>query len=345
MTNAQLTSTKAKKTGTAKAVSIIMLLGVLLTLALIVSVNAGYTPLSPLDILRIFFGGGTHNENLILFDFRLPRIVIALLIGFGLAVSGCILQGITRNALADPGILGINSGAGLFVLLYVLFFPTTRIAPIFTLPILAFVGASLTALLIYSLAYRKSGMSPIQLILSGIAIDFGIRAFTIVMTLGLNPEKFLFVQQWNAGSIWGANWKFVLALLPWIVVLVPYALYKARSLNVLNLGENIASGLGASVNRERLKLLGVAVGLAGACVAVSGIIGFVGLISPHLARRLVGSRHELLLPASALLGALLIVVADALGRWIFQPGDIPTGISVAVIGAPYFLYLLARTKN
>lgn len=137
----------------------------------------------------------------------------------------------------------------------------------------------------------------------------------------------------------------MLSLLLWIVILLPYVIYKARVMNVLNLGEQTATGLGAAVTREQFKLLAAAVGLAASSVAVSGGIGFVGLIGPHLARRLVGPKHQLMLPASALLGSLLVITADTIGRWILQPSEIPTGIVVAVIGAPYFLYLLTRTKS
>jgi iron complex transport system permease protein len=183
------------------------------------------------------------------------------------------------------------------------------------------------------------------LILTGIAVAAGISAATIVLTLRLSPDKYQTVATWMAGSIWGTNWKFLLALLPWILVLLPYAFYTARVMNALNLGDQIATGLGAPVEKERLVLLAAAVGLAGSCVAVSGGIGFVGLIAPHLARRLVGSKHQILLPASALAGSLLVITADTIGRWILQPSEVPTGIVVAVIGAPYFLYLLAKTKS
>jgi iron complex transport system permease protein len=165
-----------------------------------------------------------------------------------------------------------------------------------------------------------------------------------VLTLRLDPDKYQFVATWLAGTVWGTNWKFVLALLPWILVLIPYVFSKSRAMDVLNLGDQTATGLGAPVERSRLTLLAAAVGLAGASVAVSGAIGFVGLIGPHLARRLVGPKHDMLLPASALVGGLLVITADTIGRWILQPSEVPTGIVVAVIGAPYFLYLLARSK-
>ena len=308
--------------------------------------NTGYIKLSPLEVIRTLFGFGTDKQQLILFEFRLPRIIISILVGMGLAVSGCVLQGISRNALADPGILGINAGAGLAVMLFISFFPSTTATPVFLLPVLAFTGAGVTAVIIYSLAYKRhEGISPMRLLLTGVAVAAGISSAMIVLTLRLSPENYQFVATWLAGSIWGSNWKFVLALLPWIVVLMPFVFSKARVLNVLNLGDLTATGLGASIEKERRVLLAAAVGLAGASVSVSGGIGFVGLIGPHLARQLVGARHQFLLPAAALTGGLLVLIADTIGRWILQPSEIPAGIVVAVIGAPYFLYLLSRLKD
>ncbi|UQZ32477.1 iron ABC transporter permease [Paenibacillus sp. PK3_47] len=329
-----------------RGITVMVILGVMIVIAFIISVNTGYIRLTPLELLNTMFGRGTDKQELILFDFRLPRIVISVLIGAGLAVSGAVMQGVFRNDLADPGILGINAGAGLMVMLVVSFYEATSAAPVFLLPLAAFAGAGLTAALIYVLAYKRyQGISPVRLLLTGVAVAAGISAAMIVLTLRLDPDKYQFVATWLAGSIWGTSWKFVLSLLPWIVVLLPYVIYKARVMNVLNLGQQTATGLGADVGREQFKLLAAAVGLAAASVAVSGGIGFVGLVGPHLARRLVGPKHQLMLPVSALLGSLLVIVADTIGRWILQPSEIPTGIVVAVIGAPYFLYLLARTKS
>lgn len=329
-----------------RGVMIITILAVLIVLSIIISMNSGYIRLGPLEVFKILFGYGNEKQSLILFQFRLPRIVISLLIGAGLAVSGCILQGISRNALADPGILGINAGAGFALMLFVSFFPTNSFGSIFAIPFLALIGAGLTALLIYVLSYKKNeGISPTRLLLTGIAVAAGISAAMIVLTLKLDPDQYQFIATWLAGSIWGSNWKFVLALLPWIVVLIPLAWYKARMMNVLSLGEHTAASLGASIEKERIGLLAVAVGLAGSSVAISGGIGFVGLIAPHLARRLVGPRHQILLPTAALAGSLLVVAADTIGRVILQPSEIPTGIVVAVIGAPYFLYLLAKSRS
>lgn len=326
-------------------VTVLLTLGLLIIIVFVLSMNTGFIRLSPLDTIRTLFGGGTEKEQLILFDFRLPRIVISVLIGAGLAVSGCIMQGISRNALADPGILGINAGAGLVVLIFVAYYPNMGTASIFLLPVLAWIGAGVTAAIIFSLSYKRhKGLLPTRLLLTGVAVAAGISAATIVITLRINPEKYQFVATWMAGSIWGTNWKFVLALLPFIVILLPFVFSKARTMNVLNLGEMTATGLGAKVSKEQIVLLAAAVGLAGSCVAVSGGIGFVGLIGPHLARRLVGPKHQALLPASALTGSFMVIVADMLGRLILQPSEIPAGIIVAIVGAPYFLYLLAHSR-
>ncbi|MFC9540998.1 FecCD family ABC transporter permease [Lysinibacillus sp. NPDC056959] len=344
MSNSFLTVTqqKAKK----KNFLILGTLALLIVITFVISMNTGVIKLTPMEVFRTLFGQGDAQQQLILFEFRLPRIVIAVLVGMGLAVSGAILQGISKNALADPGILGINAGAGLAVMLYISFFPSTKAAPVFLLPVLAFVGSGMTAVLIYILSYRRhEGITPMRLILTGIAVAAGISSAMIVLTLRLTPENYQFVATWLAGSIWGSNWRFVLSLLPWLLILLPFVYSKSRVLNVINLGEITAVGLGASIERERRWLLAASVGLAGASVSVSGGIGFVGLIAPHLARQLVGAKHQFLLPAAALLGGLLVLMADTIGRLILEPSEIPAGIVVAVLGAPYFLYLLARLKE
>ncbi len=232
------------------------------------------------------------------------------------------------------------------VILFVLFFGAQSFLSVFTLPFLALFGGGAVAVLIYALSYkRQSGIAPLRLVLTGVAVQAGISALTTVLVVKLNETQFDFVASWQAGSIWGSNWKFVLALLPWLLLLIPYVLSKAHVLDVLNLGDDIACGLGASVERERRGLLAAAVALAASCVAVSGSISFVGLIAPHLARRLVGPRHHILLPACILAGAVLVSISDTVARVIAQPFEIPTGIMVAIVGAPYFLYLLIKNER
>ncbi|CAM4361945.1 iron ABC transporter permease [Paenibacillus phoenicis] len=328
-----------------KAYIVMTVFAMLIIAVFIFSMNTGYIRLSPMDVFKTLFGMGTDKQELILYEFRLPRIVISVLIGMGMAVAGCIFQGISRNPLADPGVLGINAGAGLAVTLFISFYPTTASAPVYLMPVLAFLGSAGAATLIYVLSFKKNyGLLPIRMVLVGIAVAAGINAAMIVLQLRLRPENFQMLQIWLVGSIWGTSWKYVLALLPWLIVLLPYVFLKSRALNVLNLGDQTATGLGTSLERSRLGLLAAAVGLTGSCVAVGGGISFVGLIAPHLARRLVGPKHEYLLPASALAGGLLVILGDTLGRWVLQPAEIPTGIVVAIIGAPYFLYLLTKSR-
>ncbi|THF75885.1 FecCD family ABC transporter permease [Cohnella fermenti] len=340
------TAIRSRNKRDAKSWLIVGILAVLIVVVFIISMNSGVIHLSPLDVIKSVFGHGTAQQNLILFEFRLPRILISIMVGAGLALSGCILQGITRNPLSDPGILGINAGAGLMVVLFVSFYQSNTAAPIFLLPVLALIGAFATAGLLLAMAYKRGeGVVPSRLVLVGIAIGSGISSAMIVLTIKLSPEQYQFVQTWLAGSIVGANWKYVIAVVPWLCVLVPYVLLKARTLNVLSLGEQLATGLGARTNRDRGLLVLAAVALAGVCVAVGGGISFVGLIGPHLARRLVGSKHQVLIPASALTGGLLLLAADTIGRVAIQPSSMPAGIVVAIIGAPYFLYLMTRMKK
>lgn len=330
---------------TVRTIITLVVLAVVAFIVLLLSMNTGFTKMSPLEVLRTLFGGGTARDELILFQFRLPRIVIALLVGMGLAVAGAILQGVSRNALADPGILGINSGAGLAVVLFVVTNPMRESASPMLLPVLALIGAFAAATGIYLMAYKKNkGISSSRLVLSGIAMAAGINALMIVLTLQLDPNEFNFIATWQAGSIWGSSWKFVIALLPWIIVLLPAALWKARQMDVFSLGDDTATGLGSFLNRQRLLLLVIAVALSAACVAVSGGIGFIGLLGPHIARRLVGPRYEHVIPVSALIGAVLLLVADMVGRTLMENSEIPAGVMVAIIGGPYFLYLLARSR-
>src|SRR5699024_8590622 len=329
-----------------RAVAIAIILIVLLLVMLMISLNTGLIRIDPLRVVKTIFGGGDPRDELLLFEFRRPRLTIAVVIGMGLAVSGAVLQGIVKNPLADPGIIGINAGAGLAVMLFVTYFSTELGNSVFLMPLLAFAGAGITAAIIYIFSYKKDeGVSPIRLILVGVAVAAGISALMIVLTLKLDPKVYDFVATWLAGSIWGSNWNFVLALLPWLVVLIPFVYMKSRVLDVLNLGDHTAVSLGMNLEKERRILLAAAVGLAAASVSVSGGIGFVGLIAPHMTRQLVGSKHKYVIPICALVGAVLVLTADTLARVILQPAEIPTGIIVAVIGAPYFLYLLAKLND
>ncbi|GIO95456.1 iron(3+)-hydroxamate import system permease protein FhuG [Paenibacillus lautus] len=330
---------------TRKVMSVSMILLLAIAAVFLVSLNMGTMKIPLAEVIKAFSGTGSEQNYTVLMHFRLPRMVIAILIGAGIAVSGAILQSVSRNALADPGILGINSGAGLAVVLYIFYFQgssfSSGIWSVYIMPFAALFGAFLAAFLIYTLAW-KQGVTPIRLVLVGIGINAAFAALIIVFQLMMDPNNFMQATIWLSGSIWGASWEYVYAILPWILLLIPWALYKSQNLNVLNLGDHTATGLGVTVERERRILLFISVALAGACVAVGGGIAFLGLVAPHLARKLVGPRHQGMLPVSALLGSLVLLVADMIGKNLMAPSEIPVGLVVSCLGAPYFIYLLIK---
>ncbi|PXV95728.1 iron complex transport system permease protein [Lachnotalea glycerini] len=324
----------------------LMLSFLILVILFFISINAGYTPIGFRDILRILAGGGEARENLVIFDFRLPRIVIAILVGMGFSLSGCVLQGITRNPLADPGLMGINSGAGIVVVIFMTLSGTLSIGGVLTLPFFSLLGALLTSVILYSISIQKNaGLNSTRLILNGVAIQAGINAMMTIIVLQLDDTQYNFLAVWQAGSIWNSNWKLVVSLLPWIVLGMLYLFLKAKELDLLMVGDELSSGLGVAVNKEKKSLLFAAVALAAASVTVSGSLHFVGLLGPHLARRLVGSRHKILLPFCAITGAILVLLADTIGRTIVSPSEIPAGIVAAILGAPYFIFLLITNNK
>ncbi|WP_214850915.1 iron ABC transporter permease [Exiguobacterium sp. s193] len=322
---------------------IFWILSFLLLGTIVISIGLGPASLSYDRLLPTLFGEGSFKEDFVLFSLRLPRILITLLAGMALALSGSILQGITRNELADPGIIGINTGAGVAVAIFFLYFPVDVGSFIYALPAAAFAGALLTAIAIYVLSYdRVRGLQPIRLILTGVGFSMALSGIMVILISSTKREKVDFIAKWLAGNIWGTDWTFVYALLPWLLVLVPFTFYKANKLNLLALNEPVAIGVGVSIEKERIQLLLTAVALAASAVSVTGGISFIGLMAPHIARALVGPRHQWFLPIALLIGGWLLVLADTIGRNIADPNGVPAGIVVALIGAPYFIYLLSK---
>ncbi|SES01641.1 iron ABC transporter permease [Psychrobacillus sp. OK032] len=321
----------------------VVILSILILTSAIISAGIGYSSLSFDRLLPTLFGHGTFKEEFVLFSIRLPRIVITLLAGMALALSGAILQGITRNDLADPGIIGINSGAGVAISLFFLYSPIEPDSFVYMLPFMAFIGALLTAFFIYILSYnRKVGLQPVRLVLVGIGFSMALSGLMIVIISSAEREKVDFIAKWLAGNIWGSDWPFIFALLPWLMVLIPFTLYKANKLNILGLSQPVAIGVGVSLEKERIVLLLAAVALAASAVSVTGGIAFIGLMAPHIAKALVGPRHQLFVPVTILIGGWLLLFADTIGRNVVEPNGIPAGIMVALIGAPYFMYLLLK---
>lgn len=257
---------KLKRTG-----MIISITAILLLIAFIISVATGFASLSPLRLVNTLLAQGTPKEELILFTFRLPRILVTILAGVGLAISGAILQSITRNPLADPGILGINAGAGLAVVFFVMIFGSSAGTYIYILPLFALCGGMITAIIIYLLSFKKGeGIDPGRMLLVGVGLSTAISGAILTLASKIAREDYDFFANWMAGRIWGDDWVFVLALLPWLLLLLPLVYRKSNVLNTMSLNENLSIGLGVKVEKERYILLLIAVALAASAVSVSG---------------------------------------------------------------------------
>ena len=323
--------------------AVLVILAALALVALWCDINAGYRSISLEELGQILSGTASQSLTYTLVDLRLPRVLTSLLVGVGLSLSGCLLQGVSRNDMADPGVLGINAGAGLLVAAFVVFVPAGLVPSAVALPLLAFAGSAAVAFLGWRLSVVRGASSPRRLLLIGVALATGLSSATSLLMLRMSDGDYAFVQNWIAGSIWGASWENVAILAVGLALLTAGALYASRTLNVLGLGEATATGLGVNVPRARAALTAVAVGASGLACAVGGGLTFVGLVCPHMARRLTGPNFRTLVPACVLVGAVLMLLADIISRTLLAPNEIPVGIVAAVIGAPYFLYLLARS--
>ncbi len=318
------------------------MLFILSLIAAIVGTSIGSDYISPLHVLQTILKVGAGDYDFVVLTLRLPRVLLSLLVGAALGMSGAILQGIIRNPLASPDVIGITGGAAVAAVGFVSILGGT--ISIKLLPLFAIIGALVTALVIYVLAWKK-GVTPIRLVLIGIGISAIMGAGTTFMLI-LSP--FYTAGQayiWLTGSIYGASWLDIRTILPVIIIVVPLAMWFARSLNAQEFGDDVATGLGVTVQWHRSLLLLCSVLLAGIAVAVAGTIGFVGLIAPHIARKLVGRMFGSLLLVSGFVGALLVLSADLIARTAFLPLDVPAGVFTAGIGAPFFLYLLFKNRN
>ncbi len=273
-----------------------------------------------------------------LMEYRLPRAVLAILLGGALAISGVLVQSVVRNPLASPDILGINNAAGLIAVSVLMFLPNLAF---YWMPIFAFLGGVLSFVILWVVC--GFNFRPIKMAIIGVALSALWAAISHYMML-TNPVEINTAMLWLTGSLWGRSWSYLNVVLPWLVVLLPLPFIFCRDLDTLGLGENKASTLGVTVNKVQISVLVLAVALSTTAVAICGPIAFLGLVAPHLARRLVGGRHRTLLPAALIIGALLLQLSDILARVIDPPTELPAGILTAIIGAPYFFYLLMRTK-
>lgn len=327
-------------TKTQKSIFIIAGFSLAMVALSIICLSIGGTSVPFRETLLSLVGMNEEASDLIIMQFRLPRILAAILIGAALAVAGAVLQGIIRNPLASPDLLGVTGGASVAVVAFMTIFTGYSIHLV---PAIAVAGAFLTALINYVLAWKK-GISPFRLVLIGIGISTAMGALTMFLLISGPAYLAAQVLNWMTGSIYGTNWTYIEVLWPWVAIFIPLSFLYAKELNVQSLGESTAVGLGSRLQLSRMVLLFYSVALAGAAVGVAGMISFIGLLAPHMARKLVGHSYKLIIPLSAVLGAIILLLADLAGRMLFLPLDIPAGVFTAGIGAPFFMYLLFKRK-
>lgn len=327
---------------------ILLITSLLCILSLLFSLSIGqkYTGIS--KILQIIFTGGNNTDSLIINTLRFPLALAALFVGASLGLSGAILQGVVKNPLAAPNIIGITDSGSVGALIFLTLFTDPKnnalTTSIFYMPIFAFACAFFAVLIIYLLAFKK-GVTPYRLILIGIAIAGAARAIAAILIIN-GPVIFIKeAQLWITGTVYGTNWSHVKLLSSWFFILCILTVFYVKELNIQNFDDNISIGLGSAVEKNRFVLMILSAALASGAVAVGGGVSFVGLIAPHISRKLTNSSFENILPLSTLIGGIIVLLSDMAARTLFFPLDLPVGIFTAAVGAPYFIYLLIKNQK
>ena len=329
---------KAQRSFPTKLISLV----IVLLIFILISLCSGHSALSLQRIPAILLGQGDFKENFIFYQIRLPRMILTLLVGAALAFAGSILQGITKNPLADPGVIGVNAGSGLAIAITFLFIPLEAQQFGFILPLIGMLGGLIAGFFPYILSIRRfQGIQIVTYTLIGVGLATALSGAMMLIISATDRTKVDFIAKWLAGNLWGTDWQYILGLFPWLFIIAGITIFKLHTLNLLQFDETTAINLGVNVKTERMILLTLAILASASAAAIAGNISFIGLMAPHLAKRMVRPRFQQVLPVAVLLGAILLLIADIISRSIL-PTPIPTGIIVAIIGAPYFLYLMKR---
>ncbi|WP_343008702.1 iron ABC transporter permease [Clostridium celatum] len=318
-------------------ISFIVLSILILLVTVLVSLKLGSINITFRELIKGIFLGQSDGNIGIIKDLRMPRVIIAILVGANLAIAGVLLQAVIRNPLADPYITGISSGACVVTVFFMVFIPSvTNLRPIF-----GFFGGLVCCMIIYFMAY-KNGLSPIRIVLAGAACNALLGGFSSMITVsaGLGASN---IQKWMMGSLATVNWSNLNILLIYSTIGILAAILLSKVCNILALGSKNAKSLGFNSNIYMIIVTAVAVFLASISTAIAGVISFVGLVVPHICRIIIGSDHKYLIPYSGIVGAFLVLFADTVGRMAMRPNEIPVGVVTCIFGAPFFLYLLRRS--
>ena len=334
----------------------VFLLFFILILVIILSVAIGPMQISPLNVYSILTknipilgdmvqSNASSVETEVILQVRLPRVFAAAIVGIALTCAGVVLQGLLRNPMADPYILGISAGASLGASVAIAFgFGISFLGYLYSIPLMAFIGALGTILVVYSISSRAGGLSMLTLLLIGIAANSFLSAIVALVKL-ISSEALHGIVYWILGSLQVSGWNHVVMVSPLILIGAAVIYVYARDLNLISLGESQAKHLGVDAESLNKKMLICASLITAAAVSISGIIGFIGLIIPHITRLLVGPDHRILIPSSALLGAIVLIVCDTVSRTVMSPAEIPVGIITALLGCPFFVYLLLKKRS
>ncbi len=329
------------------------LLSSLLVISFILSTGMGALTIYPTQILDMILvklslmtnGNYQVNQEMVFWSIRFPRVLAGGLVGAGLAVSGACMQGLFRNPLADPGLIGISAGASLTASLYIVLGLNIGIFGYYGISIATFLGATLTTWIVYKLAQTNGQTLISTMLLAGVAINALAGACTGFLTYLSDDTQLRSLTFWLLGSLGGANWNNVLALIPFVVIPMIFVPNLAKQLNAFALGESEAAYMGVNVSRLKIIIIVLTTMAVGASVAIAGMIGFIGLVIPHILRLMTGPDHKVLLPASMLLGAIVLILADLLSRIVLTPTELPIGIITSLLGTPLFLSILLKEKR
>lgn len=327
---------------------VLLILLILLFISFLVTLCWGTYKVSALEVINTLLGNGTKLQNTAVLNIRLPRMLVGIFVAIALSTAGAILQTITKNDLADTGIIGINAGAAVAAVLFITYktkdyYSELGSLSIFILPFIAIIGAGVSSFIIYMISSRN-GIKPKRLLLIGIGINAALNAFITFFTFRGGVGDYNRVLVWISGSLWGSGWSYTKVIIPIVILMFTLILLNHKKLDVLNLSDELAISLGLNLEKERRKFLSYAVILAGTATAFAGNIGFLGLISPHIARKLVGPYHKKFILISAIIGTIIVLLADSVSRNLFSPIEIPAGITVSIFGVPYFIYLMMKEK-
>lgn len=322
-----------------------LILAGLLGLAILLSLSMGYARSSFLDVIDLILGQSSSAMTFIMTTIRLPRIIACLFGGASLALAGMLLQTLTKNPLADSGILGINTGAGFMIALVIGYLDMTSASDISLLPFMAMLGGIATIATVYLMARKKNhGISPTRLIVTGVGVATMLSGVMVSITSTLSPDKMDYIISFLSGKVSGATWENIALFAPFVLLwLITYS--RSRYLNIMALNEQTALALGIDLKRERLITIILSTALAALSVVMIGNITFVGLVAGHITRRFMGGDHRIILPFGMMTGMILLLIADTIGRVLLVGSGIPTGLIVSCIGAPYFLWLMSKTKE